>query len=691
MTLLAPLFLAALAAVAVPVLVHLTDRDRRDVVRFPSLKFLRRLPFRQVRRQRIRHPFLFTLRTLAVVLLVLAFTRPLVGGLSAGEGAGDSGREVVIALDVSYSMGYGDTWERAVEAVRGAVDALPGTARVSLLTFADDARATVAATTDHAAVTEALDALRPGSGRTRFAPMLELANEILLDSPNALRQVVLVSDFQAYAWDRTERTQLFSGAKLQAIDLSTADPANAMVAGVELRRSESGEEAAVVVVRLVNQGPSAVRNLGVRVEMNGQEVASGSVTIAASGNETLALGPIEPPAELARLAVRIDGDELAADDAFYLTLSPRPALPVLLVEPDDRQGAGSLFLREALSIAEEPSFDVVVRSVERLRGEDVEAATVILLDECPFPGGSAGRALVEHVGAGAGLWVILGSRSQPESWPEEARALLPGEWRKAVDRLDAGGVSLTSVDYDHPVFEVFSGPDDGNLAGPRFYRYRPIVPGDGARALARYTDGATALAERRFGYGRVLLWGSPLDNRWSDLPIQPVFVPFVHQASRFLGAERAIEPWREAGEVLDLREALAAEGTPQEMVVETPRGRRLRIASDGGEPLLPLKEAGFYEVDAGGAATYPVAVNVDRAESDLTPLDVEVFVAASTVLESTPAAQAIPLRRLAPEERERRQGVWWYLVLAALLLLAAEALWAHRLSRGAWHRRGAVS
>lgn len=667
MTLLAPLFLAALAALAVPVVVHLTDRDRRDVLRFPSLKFLRRLPFRQIRRQRIRHPFLFALRALVVVLLVLAFARPLVGGRSAAD-AEAPGQEVLVALDVSYSMGYGDTWTKAVEAVREAVGALPATARVSLLTFADDARLAAPPTTDRGAVTRALEDLRPGSGRTRFAPMMELANEILLDSPHAVREVVLVSDFQAQGWDRADEVQLVSGTTLRTVDLSRKDPANVTVAGAEVRRG-------ALVVRLVNRGPREVRDLGVRAEVDGLEVAAGCVSIAASGSETLELGPIEPAAGNARLTVRIDGDALAADDAFNLVLSPRPALPVLLVESVEREGAGPPYLREALATADEPAFDVAVRSVDRLRAEDVREAKVILLDDCPFPAGTAGRTLVEHVEAGAGLWVLLGSRSALESWPEAARPLLPGEWREPVDRLDSGGVSLTSADYDHPVFEVFSGTDAGNLSGPRFYRYRPLVPGDGGRILARYTDGGVALAERRVGAGRVLLWGSPLDNRWSDLPLRPVFVPFVHQASRFLGAVRTIKPWQQAGELLHLKVEAGVGG----VAVETPGGQRLTVARTGGELVVSLEEAGFYEIHSRDA-TWPVAVNADRAESDLTPLDVEAFVAASTVLDATPF-ETIRRALLDPRERERRQGVWWYLALMALLLLAVESFYAYKLRR----------
>ena len=76
MSFLAPLFFAGLAALAVPILVHLTHKERKDVVVFPSLMFLSRIPYQAVRRQRIRHCLLFALRCLALIFLALAFARP---------------------------------------------------------------------------------------------------------------------------------------------------------------------------------------------------------------------------------------------------------------------------------------------------------------------------------------------------------------------------------------------------------------------------------------------------------------------------------------------------------------------------------------------------------------------------------------------------------------------------------------
>ncbi len=45
MAFLAPLFFLGLAALAVPVLIHLTQREKKMVQQFPSLMFVRRIPY----------------------------------------------------------------------------------------------------------------------------------------------------------------------------------------------------------------------------------------------------------------------------------------------------------------------------------------------------------------------------------------------------------------------------------------------------------------------------------------------------------------------------------------------------------------------------------------------------------------------------------------------------------------------
>lgn len=684
---LAPLFLAGLVAVAVPILVHLTNRDRRDVVRFPSLRFLTKLPYRQMRRQRIQHWFLFTVRTLAIVLLVAAFSRPLLEGVLVATTDQTPGREVVIALDRSYSMAYDRTWQRALDAAAEAIQSQPAGSRLSLVVFDEQAQLVAGPAMDRPVLTGALDTLTPGSGGTRLASVTQLANQLLSESTLDQREVIVISDWQARAWDRTARVQFLPGTSLTPIDLSIADPSNALISGVDVLRSERGDRQQVIVTaRVVNQGSTTLTDLTVTLSMDGQIVAEAAVTVPPKGSRTARLGPVAQPSALARATIRLGDDLLEPDNTFHLALSSRPELSILLIEARGASGDGSLYLRDALTIADDPAFTVTRSRAHSVRPADVAAASVVVLHDSPFPGGPAGAAIAEHVAEGGGLWIILGDRSTVASWPDEAAGLMPGRWRRTADRLDRQGVSLASVDYHHPAFRIFSGPDDGNVAGPRFFRYRPIVMADSAEAVARYTDGGVALADLRYGAGRVLLWGSPFDNLWSNLPVQAVFLPFVHQVVQYLSGGRVLDTWHLAGQVIHLPDVLVEMGIDsdtldREVIIEGPARWRREVVVGAPDPFVTLAEAGFYAIYPLGRerASFPVAVNVNPAESDLAPLDIEAFVAAATAPDTSgTSVEASGSEVVTPVDRERRQGIWWFLILGAFALLFVESLWSNR-------------
>ncbi len=129
MGLLAPLFLLGLVGLAVPIIIHLTEKQRRKVVDFPSLMFLRKIPFRSTQRRKIHHWALLSIRALALALLVAAFARPFFENSAVAIGSTLGPREVVVVLDRSYSMGYGGRWERAKSEAREVFEGLDASDR----------------------------------------------------------------------------------------------------------------------------------------------------------------------------------------------------------------------------------------------------------------------------------------------------------------------------------------------------------------------------------------------------------------------------------------------------------------------------------------------------------------------------------------------------------------------------------
>src|SRR5204863_3345826 len=160
MTFLTPAFLVALGALAVPVLIHLIQRERKRVIQFPSLMFLQRIPYQSVRRRRIRHWLLLAMRAAALALLVVAFARPFLPQGAVAAAALGGAREVVIMLDNSASMGYGDHWDKARASARRVVDGLSAGDRGTLILFGRNAEERVRATSDRPGLIAAINAAK---------------------------------------------------------------------------------------------------------------------------------------------------------------------------------------------------------------------------------------------------------------------------------------------------------------------------------------------------------------------------------------------------------------------------------------------------------------------------------------------------------------------------------------------------
>ncbi len=118
--LLFPAFLAGLAAIAVPVYLHLRHSEKTKPFRFPSLMFLERLPIRTASRRRIVDLPLLLLRAAALTLLVFAFGRPFFTRDVAAQMARRP-RAVVLLLDRSASMSHRDVWPAARDSAQAIV------------------------------------------------------------------------------------------------------------------------------------------------------------------------------------------------------------------------------------------------------------------------------------------------------------------------------------------------------------------------------------------------------------------------------------------------------------------------------------------------------------------------------------------------------------------------------------------
>ena len=690
MAFLAPLFFAALLTFAIPILIHLTQRERKQVVEFPSLMFLEKIPYQSVRRRRIRDWPLLAMRLAAILLIVLAFARPFFDRPIVALANVSGPREVVILLDRSYSMGYGDRWTRAQAEARQVVQGLTSTDHATLVLFGTSAQAEVRATAELSRVTAAIDAAKVSAEATRYAPALKLAQRVLAESTLQSREVVMISDFQRSGWVRDENLRLPEGTTFRTVPIADAQTPNLTVSNVLPQRSTfSGQERITVAANVINRGPSAVNNVRVTLELDGRAVEAQTVSVQPGAPAAISFQPFTLGRAYTRGTVRIGDDALKQDNTFHFVVSPAQRLSVLLVEPSRASREASLYLQKALSIGGAPAFQVDMRDGESVGSTDLDRHRVVILNDVAAL--SSGAELKAFVSKGGGLFVVLGERA---NWGTDSNDLLPGLPGNVVDRTGRGG-ALAELDFSHPVLELFKAPRSGNLTTARFFRYRAITmkpepAGDkegeqapSRRVISRFDDGAVAMAERRIGSGNVLLWASTLDNYWNDLALKPVYLPFVHEIIRHLATYEQPANFFTIGNVVDPAHLLRASGlglqTGTGAMILTPTGQR--IEQSGTPTPVQLEQPGFYEVHgrSNQAGTVSIAANLDTAESDLSVLDTQELTAALSGRPGTVNPASADAATLTPEDQERRQNFWWYLLMAGIVLLGAETAISNRM------------
>src|SRR4051812_20677491 len=131
---LSPFFWLGITAVAAPILVHLVRRTRARKIEFPALTFVRQVPQRTIRRRTFRNLLLLILRCLALLLIVIAFTRPFFSRRSAAKDNGAAGATVIL-IDASLSMRREQMFATALQRAASVIDEARSDERIALMTF----------------------------------------------------------------------------------------------------------------------------------------------------------------------------------------------------------------------------------------------------------------------------------------------------------------------------------------------------------------------------------------------------------------------------------------------------------------------------------------------------------------------------------------------------------------------------
>ena len=674
-----PWFLCGLAAIALPVYIHLLRRHTSTPLPFSSLMFFEKGTQSSTRHRRLRYLLLFSLRAAMLLLLLLAFANPFL----RLKGADVNSKLLLVVVDDSFSM---KTGSRFADAKQGALTLLasrPRAQRAEVMALGGRLAILTQPIQDAGALRAAVESIQPSDARSNLG---ELARGVraLVQTVQVPVELHLFSDMQKTSMPANfEDMQLPSQVTVVLHQVAPVAPTpnwtvESVNAPAELADPKDPKTSRLQAMIAGYATAAATKTVSFLV--NGKTVATRNVAVPADGRAMVEFAPLDVPYGLNRCAIRVDaGDGFPADDVSVFAIKRSDPERVLFVHlPSDTRSP--VYFGTALAAASQSSF--TLQPIDSDKSTDVDPAKyafVVISDAMALPS-IFENTLIRYVRAGGNVLIAAGT-----SAGHHARIPVFGGYSGDAHGYTRNGyATVGQVDETHPIMTDTGGRAANNAADERrnaagwadvkIY-YAAGVDASQARVIARLSDQTPLLLEKQIGEGHVVLFASGFDNLTNDLPVQPAFVPFVARAARYLAGSDAVGGSRLVGSFVPLRTAAAANASTGVEILDPDGRRALSLAEAAQAPSFELTRAGFYQIRFANGRTALVGVNPDRRESDLEPIAKDLLQLWGSH-SATPAGG--PSAAGTGQQKNSARSLWWYVMLLVLLAAVAESVVASR-------------
>ncbi len=686
-----------MAAVAVPLFLHLFNLRRPTTVEFSSLAFVRELQETAVQRVRVKEWLLLALRMLAIACLVMAFAQPTLTGDLARVGGASVKTAHGLVVDNSLSMARaaeqgGAALDGAKTKTNGVLQTVEDNDEVGVWPTARSSDRSPSLGTNVSGAQQDVADLAPQAGASSLARAIGDAAEAVAAAEAPRRVVYVASDVQRSTLGDSVATPQSSikDVQVRLLPVATRDADNVAVTDVSVvsRIAEVGQPVDIEAT-LVNHGDETLSDYVASVYLEEERVAQATTTLEPGLETTVSFTVTPQQRGWLRAAVETEDDDFPADDRHHFTLHVPEQRRILLVRGN---GQNTRYVDLALSsdmTADRVSFETTAIDETQLASAELGQYNAVLLVGPRSLSSGEVDALTRYVNRGGGVLLFPSEQAAADTYNPLLRALEAGTVRgfSGDSSSEQSIASFERVDLTHPLFEgVFSRDrqSDAEVEQPRVYRTMDLRPsGRSGQTLIQLSSGVPFLHEVRHG-GGALLWTAVAPTpTWSDLPVRGLFVPLLYRSVYYLSAGGSV-----AGEQL-------VAGRPSELRLSgLAPGTSLRLVGPDGAEVAPdqrslfgatllqvgrtLDVPGVYDVKAGDRLVRRVAVNVDPAESDLRTVGAD---SAAAQLQSVLGTSVQPVtgegdEAVAEALRTQQVGteIWNVFLLLALGFLVAEML-----------------
>ncbi|MFH1716674.1 MAG: BatA domain-containing protein [Planctomycetota bacterium] len=702
MSFLYPLFLAGIAVIGVPILLHMIRRNTRKRVPFSSLMFLHTTVPRFKDRSRLENLLLLALRCIMLCLLAFAFSRPFLPQ-PADEEEAAPGRRIAVLIDTSASMRREGMWAQAVGQARSALDAVSPKDRVCFMSFDREARTLIGfeewETLDPARrasiVTQHISGLSPGWAPTDLGRALVAAAEAIEDDEIndgrqavATRQVVVISDMQqgsslealqAYEWPEN--------MELEVKVIGSPGPTNAAPQLVMSRDDPAGPDDGTVAVRITNSPDATIERFALNWADDDSVGTAGQAAdvYVPAGHSSVVRVPVRTDGSPGGKLV-LTGDDHDFDNTLYVAPRFEQQVNILYVGADDANDPHAMlfYVRRALGATRAFNPNIVSRPPAGLTDTDIATAHLIIVTDPTEPEHLA--ALRRYLESGRVVLLVMQSANAAKALGDLAGVETIQSEEADVDRY----AMLGRIEFEHPLLAPFSEPRFGDFTRIHFWKHRRIDLADlpDVEVLARFDSNDPAWLEVHVGKGSLLVLTSGWHPSDSQLALSSKFVPLLYSILEYGGAIAGQKPQYFVGDQVPIPQSLRLGSAG--LQVRKPDGSLINL--DAGQQTFTQTDLpGIYAIES-SAGKQLLAVNLPVKECQTAVMPIEDIERLGVSLRQSAKIPPEQIKQASHHstvvELELKQKLWRWVLVVLLAVSLIESWLAGWLTRAPSVSRG---
>lgn len=669
MRFLSPGFLFALLAVAIPIIIHLFNFRKFKKVYFSNVRFLKLVQIQTSSRQHLKDRLILASRILALAFLVFAFARPYIPNPEQKNAYQE--QVVSIFIDNSFSMEAvnkeGTLLDEAKRRAKEIASAYSLNDKFQLLTHDFEGRFQRLLNYDE--FQTAVDEVKISSANRDLSQIIRRQEDVFTKEPNSKKTVYIVSDFQENILPKAP-VQSDTSVTVRLVKVKSNSQPNISIDSIwfasAIHKPGDSEQ---MIVKLRNNSDEEAENVPVRIMINKQQKAIGSLSIEprATSTDTLSFSGLK--AGWQEGEIEITDFPVVFDDRFYFSFNVQQSIPLLIINGGgENDYLNSVYRSDVF-------FKVSNVNAGNINYSGLNNYPILVLNEVAAIGDGLIQQLKGFVTKGGSLMIF----PELESSQEGLKKLLQALGTDSPAEIITAETKVTSINLQHPIFTgVFENiPQKLDLPVARKYLRYSSQNNTTKQSILEFPGRVTFFSEYRLGRGKIYLSAVPLNAENSNFARHSVFVPVMYQTA-----------------LLSLQDQNLFHKLNRDQVIELPKltlnsNQTLKLKRDKFEAIPDLRQnenasqlyiadqirqIGNYKLLKNDSLIAVISFNDAGAESDLS-------YASDRVIKSKFPGQKIDLITPPPGSMQSRvksinQGtsLWKLCIILSLLFLAAEIL-----------------